>query len=205
VYADDALSLFGKMPAESLYNMSGIDESERPFDSVSKKVHSRYKWLILNLATAFLAGSVILVFQDTVDRLSILAVYIPIVAGMGGNAASQTFAVVVRGITMGSISLSNGMPAIWKELQAGAFHGVIIGAIVAAISVVFNGSWLLGVVVALAMITVHMVAGLFGAFVPLILKRLGKDPASTSMIFISTATDVFGILSLLGFGALIML
>jgi magnesium transporter len=205
VYADDALALFGKLPAESLYNISGVDESERPFDSVAKKFNSRYKWLILNLATAFLAGSVVLVFKDTIDRLAILAVYIPIVAGMGGNAASQTFAVVVRGITMGSISIDNGMPAIWKEVQAGLLNGVVIGSIVALISVIFNGSALLGVVVSLAMITVHLVAGLFGAFVPLLLKHFGKDPASTSMIFISTATDVFGILSLLGFGALLLL
>lgn len=205
IYADDALSLFGKLPAESLYNIAGVDESERPFDSVETKFTKRYRWLILNLATAFLAGSVVLTFKDTVDKLAILAVYIPIVAGMGGNAASQTFAVMVRGITMGSISFENGWPVIWREVLAGALNGLVIGGIVALISVVLNGSWLLGVVVSFAMITVHIVAGLFGAFVPLLLKRLGKDPASTSMIFISTATDVFGILALLGFGALILL
>ncbi|MES2748894.1 MAG: magnesium transporter [Patescibacteria group bacterium] len=205
IYADDALTLFGKLPAESLYNIAGVDESERPFDSVGKKFSQRYRWLILNLVTAFIAGSVVLIFTDTVEQLAILAVYIPIVAGMGGNAASQAFAVMVRGITMGSVSLESGLPVIWKEVQAGALNGLVIGGIVALISVVINGSWLLGVVVSLAMITVHIVAGLFGAFVPLILKRMGKDPASTSMIFISTATDVFGILALLGFGSLILL
>ena len=205
IYSDDALGLFGKLPAESLYIVAGVDESERPFDSVQKKFSQRYKWLILNLVTAFLAGSVVLVFKDTIAALAILAVYIPIVAGMGGNAASQAFAVMVRGITMGTISFENGWPVIWREVLAGALNGLVIGLIVAIISVVFNGSWLLGVVVALAMIVVHIVAGLFGAFVPLLLKRLGKDPASTSMIFISTATDVFGMLALLGFGALLLL
>lgn len=205
IYADDALALFGKLPAESLYNLAGVDESERPFDSVGKKFIKRYRWLILNLATAFLAGSVVLTFKDTVDKLAILAVYIPIVAGMGGNAASQAFAVMVRGITMGTISFANGWPVIWREVLAGVLNGVVIGGIVAIISVIINGSFLLGVVVSLAMIIVHIVAGLFGAFVPLLLKRLGKDPASTSMIFISTATDVFGILALLGLGALILL
>jgi magnesium transporter len=205
IYSDDALGLFGKLPAESLYIVAGVDESERPFDSVQKKFSQRYRWLILNLATAFLAGSVVLTFKDTIDRLAILAVYIPIVAGMGGNAASQAFAVMVRGITMGTISFENGWPVIWREVLAGALNGLVIGAIVAVISVVLNGSWLLGVVVALAMIVVHIVAGLFGAFVPLLLKQLGKDPASTSMIFISTATDVFGMLALLGLGALILL
>lgn len=205
IYSDDALGLFGKLPAESLYIVAGVDESERPFDSVGKKFSQRYRWLILNLVTAFFAGSVVLMFQDTVAQLAILAVYIPIVAGMGGNAASQAFAVMVRGITMGSVSIETGWPVIWKEIQAGALNGLVIGGIVALISVIFNGSWLLGLVVSLAMITVHIVAGLFGAFVPLLLKRLGKDPASTSMIFISTATDVFGILALLGFGSLILL
>lgn len=205
IYSDDALGLFGKLPAESLYIVAGVDESERPFDSVQKKFSQRYKWLILNLVTAFLAGSVVLIFKDTIAALAILAVYIPIVAGMGGNAASQAFAVMVRGITMGTISFETGWPVIWREMLAGALNGLLIGSIVASISVVFNGSWLLGVVVALAMIVVHIVAGLFGAFVPLLIKKIGKDPASTSMIFISTATDVFGMLALLGFGALLLL
>ncbi len=205
IYADDAIELFGKLPVESLYSFAGVDSSERPFDSAYDKFRNRYKWLIVNLVTAFLAGSVILLFQDTVDTLSILAVYIPIVAGMGGNAASQTFAVMLRGITLGTISLRTGVPVIAKEMIAGLYNGVAIGCIVAIISVLFNGSAWLGLVVALAMIVVHIIAGLFGAFVPLLVKALGKDPAAISMIFISTATDVFGLLALLGFGALILM
>lgn len=201
IYADDAIELFGQLPLESLYSFAGVESGELPFDSGWSKFTRRYRWLIVNLATAFLAGSVVLMFKDTIDRLAILAVYIPIVTGMGGNAASQTFAVVVRGITMGQISLRNGVPAIWNELQAGIFNGLLIGSIVACISVVFHGSFLLGVVVAFAMITVHTIAGVAGAVIPLVMKQLGKDPASVSMIFISTLTDVFGMLSLLGFGA----
>lgn len=205
IYADDAIELFGKLPIESLYSFAGVDSSERPFDSAYEKFHNRYRWLIVNLVTAFLAGSVILFFQGTIDKLSILAVYIPIVAGMGGNAASQTFAVMLRGITLGTVTLKTGVPAILKEMLAGFYNGVAIGLIVAIISVLFNGSGWLGLVVALAMIVVHIVAGLFGAFVPLFVKVLGKDPAAISMIFISTATDVFGLLALLGFGALILI
>ncbi len=201
IYADDTIELFGQLPLESLYSFAGVEVSELPFDSGWSKFSHRYRWLIVNLATAFLAGSVVLLFKDTIDRLAILAVYIPIVTGMGGNAASQTFAVVVRGITMGQISLRNGVPAIWNELQAGIFNGLLIGCIVACISVVFHGSYMLGIVVALAMITVHTIAGVAGAAIPLLMKQLGKDPASVSMIFISTLTDVFGMLSLLGFGA----
>jgi magnesium transporter len=205
IYADDVLSLFGKLPAESLYDVSGVDEDERPFDSVWLKFKNRYKWLVLNLVTAFMAGSMVFLFEDTLTALVILAMYIPIVAGMGGNAASQTFAVMLRGITLGTISLKNGMPAIWKEVGAGLLSGVLIGSIVAIISLVWNHSALLGLVVGLSMIGVHLIAGFFGAFVPLFLKHLGKDPAATSTIFITTATDVFGLFILLSLGSLIMM
>jgi magnesium transporter len=205
IYADDALALFGKIPAETLYDMSGMDDSSRPFDSVKKKVMSRYKWLVLNLVTAFMAGSMIFVFKDTLDKLVILAMYIPIVAGMGGNAASQVFAVMLRGLTLGTISFKTAGPAIWREVQAGVINGVGIGIIVAIISIVWNDSPMLGLVVGMAMVLVHLVAGFFGAFVPLFLKHIGKDPASVSTIFISTATDVLGLLSLLGLGTLILL
>lgn len=205
IYADDAAALFGNLPAESLYNISGMDDTSRPFDSVKKKFLSRYRWLILNLVTAFIAGSMIFLFKDTIDRLVLLAMYIPIVAGMGGNAASQVFAVMLRGITLGTINLSNGIPVIWREVKTGLLNGILIGAIVALISIIWNSSALLGLVVGLSMIGVHVVAGFFGAFVPLLLKHLGKDPASTSTIFITTATDVFGLLFLLGLGTLILL
>ena len=103
---------------------------------------------------------------------------------------------------MGTISLKTGAPAVWREMQAGLFNGVAIGVIVALVSVLFHGGIMLGVTVALAMVIVHIIAGLFGAFVPLVVKKLGKDPAAISMIFISTATDVFGMLALLGFSSL---
>jgi len=205
IYADDTVSLFGKLPAESLYNVSGVDEGERPFDTVLHKFKSRNKWLILNLATSFMAGSMIFLFKDTLDALVILAMYIPIVAGMGGNAASQTFAVMLRGITLGTISLRNGMSAIWREIGAGFLNGIVIGLIVAVISVVWNNSALLGLVVGVTMIGAHIAAGFFGAFVPLLLKHLGKDPAATSTIFITTATDVLGLFLLLGLGSVILL
>lgn len=205
IYADDALALFGKLPAETLYDISGMDDSSRPFDSVKKKVKSRYKWLVLNLATSFIAGSMIFIFKGTLDKLVILAMYIPIVAGMGGNAASQVFAVMLRGLTLGTITFKTAGPAIWREVQAGVVNGLGIGLIVALISVLWNDSALLGLVVGMAMVLVHVVAGFFGAFVPLFLKHIGKDPASMSTIFITTATDVLGLLSLLGLGTLMLL
>ena len=130
--------------------------------------------------------------------------YIPIVAGMGGNAASQVFAVMLRGLTLGTISYKTAGPVIWREVQAGALNGLLIGSIVAVISVVWNDSALLGLVVGIAMVGVHMVAGLFGAFVPIFLKNLGLDPAAMSTMIITTATDVLGLLFLLGLASLIL-
>lgn len=198
IYADAARTLFGNLPAESLYDSAGVDDSERPFDSIAKKVQNRYKWLILNLATSFLAGSVVLSFQGTLDAFTILAVYIPIVTGMSQNAATQTFAIMVRGLTLGTITLKVAGPAIWREFGAGVINGLLIGAIVAIISALWNGEPILGLVVAAALVSAHAVAGIAGAVIPLLMKQLGKDPAATSIIFITTVTDVSGLLFLLG-------
>lgn len=205
IYADAVKTLFGDLPAESLYDFAGVDNSERPFDSVGKKVSNRYKWLILNLGTSFLAGSVVLSFQDTLDALTILSIYIPIIAGMGGNAATQTFAVMVRGLTLGTISLQTAWPAMLKELMAGIINGVIIGSIVTLISILWSGGAMLGVVVGTALIGAHIVAALAGAFIPLFMKHIGKDPAATSTIFITTATDVLGLFFLLGLATWVLL
>jgi len=205
VYADQARQLFGHLPAESLYEFAGVDNSERPFDSIGKKVQNRYQWLILNLATTFLASSVVLLYQNTLDALTILAIYMPVIAGMGGNAATQSFAIMVRGITLGTISLKNAAPALWRELGAGCINGIIIGAIVALISAVWNGEPLLGLVVAIALIGAHLVAAVAGSAIPLVMKHIGKDPAATSTIFISTITDVLGLFFLLGLATWLML
>ncbi|MEK7639065.1 MAG: magnesium transporter [Patescibacteria group bacterium] len=205
IYADTAKTLFGDMPAESLYDFTGVDDSERPFDSVYRKVRNRYKWLILNLATSFLAGSVILSFQKTLDAVTILSVYIPIVAGMGGNSASQAFAVTLRGITLGIVRLETALPVLRKEALAGLINGLIIGSIVAFISSVWNGNPLLGLVVGCTLVFSHVIAPVTGTFLPLILKYFGKDPAATSSIFITTVTDVCGLIFLFGFATLVLL
>ncbi|MFM2424093.1 MAG: MgtE integral rane region [Candidatus Parcubacteria bacterium] len=205
IYADDALELFGHMPVESLYSFTGVDSSERPFNSAWSKFKHRNPWLILNLFTAFLAGSVVLAFQDTLNALTLLAVYMPIVAGMGGNASSQAFAVMMRGVTLGSVTLVNAWPAIKNEVVAGFYNGLVIGSIVAIISLLWNGSFWLGLVVGLTMIFAHTNAVFFGSLIPLVIKRLGYDPATMSMVFVSTMTDVLGLLVLLGLGTWLLL
>lgn len=205
IYADSVKSLFGSLPAETLYDFAGVDDSERPMDSIATKVQNRYRWLILNLGTSFLAGFIVLLYQDTLDALTILAIYIPIIAGMGGNAATQSFAIMVRGLTLGTVSLASSRPVIWKEFVAGTINGLIIGSIVALISTIWNGSPLLGLVVGLALLCSHMIAAIAGTIIPLLMKHLGKDPAATSTIFITTVTDVLGLLFLLGFATVILL
>jgi magnesium transporter len=205
LYTESVRKLFSKLPAESLYDVAGVDDSERPFDSVSKKVQNRYRWLILNLATTFFASFVMLMYQDTLDALTILAIYIPVIAGMGGNAATQTFAIMVRGLTLGTISLKNAAPAIWRETAAGLLNGLIIGAIVAVVSAAWHGEPLLGLVVALALVCIHVIAAISGALIPVLMKHLGKDPAATSTIFISTITDVLGLFFLFGLATALLL
>jgi magnesium transporter len=205
IYSDDALSLFGNQPTAVLYDFAGVTKSERPFDSIRNKVKNRYKWLIFNLATAFLAASVVSLFEDTLSKILVLAVYMPIVAGMGGNAATQTLAVIVRGITIGEISLRNGLPAIFKEVGAGFINGLINGVVVILVAILWNGNPMLGIVLAIAMIFNLIIAGFFGALIPLVMKAMGKDPATSATIFITTATDVFGFLALLGLATILLL
>lgn len=192
VYADDALDILGDTPAESLYDFAGVQDSEKPFDGILKKVKSRYKWLVINLGTAFLASLVVGLFSETLDQLVLLAVYMPIVAGMGGNAASQSLAVTVRGIVMNEVDLKTARPVIAREIGAGMLNGLLTGVLVAAVVWAINGDIMLGLVIALAMIANLIAAGFFGTLIPLVMKRLGKDPATSATIFITTATDVLG-------------
>ena len=205
IYSDDALALIGDRSARFLYDFAGVADVERSFDSVGSKVKNRYKWLIINLGTAFLAASVVGLFENTLSQLVVLAIYMPVVAGMGGNAATQTLAIIVRGITIGEISLKNSLPAISREVGAGLINGAINGLIVALVATFWNGSVLLGLVLGVAMIVNLVIAGFFGALIPLAMKALGKDPATSATIFITTATDVFGFLAFLGLATIVLL
>ena len=205
IYADAVKPLFAKLPAESLYDFAGVEESEGVNDSVLSKVKHRYKWLIINLGTGFLAASVVSLFENALSQLVLLAIYMPIIAGMGGNAATQTLAVMVRGIAVGEVNLKNSLRPIMNEVGAGLINGLINGILVAIVAVLWNKSPLLGLVLGIAMVCNLLIAGFFGAFIPLLMKSLGKDPATSATIFITTATDVFGFFTFLGLATLIML
>ncbi|MBI5370366.1 magnesium transporter [Candidatus Uhrbacteria bacterium] len=204
IYSDDLLSRISKHESASLYHLAGVRQEETVADSTWAKVSSRYKWLIINLATAFLASFTVSLFDETISKYVLLAVYMPIVAGMGGNAGTQTLAVLVRGITLNQIDLKTAWPTISRELLAGLINGVINGLIVAAIVILFNHDLRLALVLSIAMMTNLLVAGFFGTLVPLIMKRLGKDPASSATVFITTATDVLGFLTFLGLATILL-
>ncbi len=205
IYADELRPLLAQLPAESLYDFAGVSGSEGVNDSVWSKVKYRYKWLIINLATGFLAAGVVGLFENTLNQLVLLAIYMPIIAGMGGNAATQTLAVMVRAIAVGEVTLKTSLSPILNEVGAGFINGLINGVLVALVAIFWNQSPLLGLVLAVAMVCNLVIAGFFGAFVPLIMKMLGKDPATSATIFITTATDVFGFFVFLGLATIILL
>lgn len=203
IYSDDVLPLLEANEAASLYGFAGVHAEETVTDDTWTKVLHRYRWLILNLGTAFLAALTVSLFDETIAKYVLLAVYMPIVAGMGGNAATQTLAVLVRGIALKEISLENSWPTLKREMGAGFINGVINGVIVALVVFVINRDVMIALVLALAMVINLVVASFFGTMVPLVMERYGKDPATSATVLITTATDVLGFLAFLGLAALL--
>lgn len=204
IYSDDILNIMQEREASSLYDFAGIRDEESVTDTARRKVNNRYRWLIINLATGFLAAATIGLFEDTLSKYVLLAIYMPIVAGMGGNAATQTLAVQVRGIALKQIELRTAWRTLKNELGAGLINGLITGALVAVVVIILNHDVRLALVLAAAMIINLVVAAFFGTLVPLIMEKLGKDPAASATIFITTATDVLGFLAFLGLATVIL-
>jgi magnesium transporter len=205
IYSDDVLKLMQEQESSSLYDFAGVSAEEGVADSAKRKVEFRYKWLIINLATAFLAAFVVGQFQETISQYVLLAVYMPIVAGMGGNAATQTLAVMVRGIAMRQIGdIKTALKTLKNEAGAGMINGLINGFLVAFIVLLKDHDPAIALILALAMVINLLVAAVFGTIVPLIMSKLHKDPAASATIFITTATDVLGFLAFLGLATVIL-
>jgi magnesium transporter len=204
IHSDDLLALIDKRTANDLYGFAGVSKEEDALDGVGTKVRYRYLWLMINLGTAFLAASVVGLFEGTIQKLTLLAVYMPIVAGMGGNAATQTLAVAVRGLVLKEIDLKHGLSFAARELGAGIINGLINGTIVALVAILINKNPMLGLVLFLAMIGNLIIASIAGAIIPLIMKSLGKDPATSATIFITTCTDVGGFFIFLGLATIML-
>lgn len=191
-------------------SMVGVEKEERMGTPWQRSLMMRHPWLQLNLLTAFLAAAVVGIFQDTIDRLVILALFLPVLAGQSGNTGCQALAVTLRGMTIGELKPGSERALITKEAGLGLLNGAGVG-LVAAIGMYITASSqnsahpvLLGFVVFMAMVGSCVASGLSGAMVPLTLKRLGFDPATASSIFLTTATDVVSMGMLLGLAALLV-
>lgn len=205
VRTHDLIRVLEQEATEDFYRFAGLPPEEHIFDSPLRAVRLRSKWLTINLFTVLLAGAVVALFKQTISQIVILAAFMPVVAGMGGNAGTQTLAIMVRGIATGEIKSKTAYWIVLKEIAAGLLNGLITGIIVAIVAILLHGSPLLGLVMFLSMIITLLVAGLFGTITPLTLKALNIDPAIASSIFITTATDVFGFLAFLSLATWLLL
>jgi len=204
ITVDDVIDVIKDEATEDLYRLAGVSSDERVFTPAGESLRKRMPWLIVNLATAFMAAAVVGIFQNTISAWVALAVFMPIVAGMGGNAATQTLTVIVRGIALGELTWGNSRKALNKELLVGVGNGLVVGTIAALVAWVMNGDPRLGIILALAMVVNLFVAGLAGTLIPLGLKAIKVDPALASAVFITTFTDVAGFASFLGLATLFL-
>ncbi|MBI2541048.1 MAG: magnesium transporter [Deltaproteobacteria bacterium] len=198
ITVDDVIDIIDKETTEDMYRMAGLEEEDRVFSPSMLSIRKRLPWTALNLLTAMLAASVVGFFESTIEKAVALAIFMPVVAGMGGNCGIQTLTVVVRGMALGELEFSSAWRAVLKEVTVGITVGCAAGVLVAIVAYLWKGNPVLGLVLASAMIINLFVAALAGTLIPLALKQARLDPALGSGIFVTTFTDVFGFLSFLG-------
>ena len=205
ITSDDIYDIINEHATEQMYNLAGVDDDAEENEEVLRAGKKRASWLGLNLITAILASVVIGMFSDTLQSMVALAILMPIVASMGGNAGTQTLTVVVRQLALGDISQKDAFRIIKKEILISLLNGMIFAIVMGIIAYIWFGVSNLGTVIALSMIINLFVAGLFGAAVPLFLKKMSIDPAIGSAVILTTVTDVVGFFSFLGLATLILL
>ena len=198
ITVDDVIDVIKEEATEDINRLAGVAGDERAFTPAMESLRKRLPWLGVNLVTAFIAAAVVALFEGTIDLFPVLAIFMPIGAGMGGNAGTQTLTVVVRGIALGELTWSNSRKALLKEVAVGLGNGVALGILAALVVWATRGNPVLGVVLGLAMIINMFVAAAAGTLVPLGLRAANVDPALASSVFITTMTDVFGFFSFLG-------
>jgi magnesium transporter len=202
---DDVIDVAEAEATEDLLRFGGVSPEEGLSASWSAAVRSRLPWLYVNLLTAFMAAAVVYFFKGSIERLAVLAVWMPIVAGMGGNAGTQALAVTVRRLSLGHAPQPRTRDILTKELLVGLINGAAIGVVIALVAVLLGEPWRMGMVVFLAMSLNLFVAGFAGSSVPVLLERLGADPAVASSVFVTALTDVCGFGLLLGLATAVLL
>jgi magnesium transporter len=204
ITVDDVIDVITEEATQDIYNLAGLSEEDRVFTSARLSIRKRLPWMVLNLCTAFSAGAVIGLFESTIEQMVGLAIFLPVVAGVGGNGGIQTLTVITRAIALGEIEFSSGLRAVGKEMWVGLVVGAAAGLISGAVAYALHGKFFMGVVLLLAMMVTMVTASLFGAAVPLILKALRLDPALGSGIIVTFAADALGFFSFLGIATLLL-
>jgi magnesium transporter len=206
ITVDDVIDVVNEEATEDVHRLFGAGAEERLTSSWPFSFRMRIGWLQVNLVTALVAASVVGFFEATIQEKAILAVYMPVVAGMGGNASAQSMAVAIRAIAMGEVSRSLIWQVMRKQLLVGVCSGLTIGLTAGAIAWIFHydHGLMLGVIVAAALLINHTLACVWGVLVPYVMKSLGFDPAQSATIFTTTLTDMVGFFSLLGLATIFM-
>jgi magnesium transporter len=201
---DDVLDVVEEQAAEDLFRLANLDVQEGLATPPLRSVRLRLPWLAINLATASLAALVVSAFEATIAKYVVLAVFMPIVAGMGGNAGTQTLTVLVRGLALGEMELRRASTVLGRQTLVGLINGLLTGVALGLVALAWERNAVLAGVLAFAETVNLTVAGFAGAAVPLALRRFGLDPALGSSIFVTTATDVGGFLAFLGTATLLL-
>ncbi len=202
---DDAMVVLDEEHEEDILRLAGVSDESSLSDAILETARGRATWLFVNLLTAILASLVIDRFADTIDQMVALAVLMPIVASMGGNAGTQTMTVTVRALATKDLTAHNAMRVVRRELSVGALNGLLFGCIMALVAGFWFGVPMLAVVIGAAMVMTQIAAALGGIVIPMALDRAGIDPALASGPFVTTITDVVGFFAFLGLAATILL
>jgi magnesium transporter len=205
ITVDDVVDVIREESERAMMNMAGLDEEADMFAPVLTSARRRAVWLGINLVTAFMAAWVIGLFEGTLEKVVALAVLMPIVASMGGIAGSQTLTLVIRGLALGHVERGNAPVLLWKEFGIGALNGLVWALVVAALAIVWFGNWQIGGIIAVAILLNLLCAALAGVAIPLLLRRMGIDPALAGSVILTTVTDVVGFFAFLGLATLLLL
>ncbi|MGB3690971.1 MAG: magnesium transporter [Jannaschia helgolandensis] len=202
---DDAIRILDEEAEEDILRLAGVDAEESLSNKTLGVVRRRFPWLAVNLVTAILASMVISQFEAVLTQIVALAVLMPIVASMGGNAGTQSLTVAVRALATRDLTGANVWRIIRREVMAGAINGLAFAAIMSVVGIIWFDSLMLGAVIAVAMVINMIVAGLAGVGIPVVLEKVGIDPALASGAFVTTVTDIVGFFAFLGLAALWLL
>lgn len=203
---DDVIDVVEAEATEDIFRFAAVSDEEEVRGTTVDAIKSRLPWLILSVVTAVVASSVVFVYQSTIEAMALLAVAMPVIAGVGGNAGTQALAVTIRRIALSEETVGERLGVIWKELVVGLVNGLVIGIVAAVLGLLFTDAGIMfGVVVLLAMWGSLVVASFAGAFIPIFLERIGVDPAVASSPFVTTLTDLWGFFLLLGLATAVLM